>query len=77
MRASHKRFTTRKCRDHALPGLVIRCAELTGSILLIPFGTVLFQEHVSLRMLAGTVLCTSGLMLLVRGTMKVCTSRLR
>ena len=41
-------------------------SNVAVAILLIPLGTVLFQEHVSLRMLAGTVLCISGLILLVR-----------
>ena len=41
-------------------------SNVAVAILLIPLGTVLFQEHVTLRMLAGTVLCISGLMLLVR-----------
>ena len=41
-------------------------SNVAVAILLIPLGTMLFQEHVSLRMIAGAVLCISGLMLLVR-----------
>jgi drug/metabolite transporter (DMT)-like permease len=41
-------------------------SNVAVAILLIPLGTALFQEHVSLRMIAGAVLCISGLILLVR-----------
>jgi len=41
-------------------------SNVAVAILLIPLGTMLFQEHVSLRMIAGAVLCISGLILLVR-----------
>jgi drug/metabolite transporter (DMT)-like permease len=41
-------------------------SNVAVAILLIPLGTVLFQERVSLRMLVGTALCISGLVLLVR-----------
>ncbi len=41
-------------------------SNVTVAILLIPLGTMLFREHVSLRMIAGAVLCISGLILLVR-----------
>ena len=41
-------------------------SNVAVAILLIPVGTMLFQEHVSLRMIAGAVLCISGLILLVR-----------
>ncbi len=41
-------------------------SNVAVAILLIPLGTALFQEDVSLRMMAGAVLCISGLILLVR-----------
>ncbi len=41
-------------------------SNVAVAILLIPLGTALFQEHVSLRMIAGTVLCIGGMVLLLR-----------
>ena len=41
-------------------------SNVAVAILLIPLGTMFFQERVSLRMIAGAVLCISGLILLVR-----------
>jgi hypothetical protein len=40
-------------------------SNVAVAILLIPLGTILFQEHVSLRMIAGAALCISGLILLI------------
>ncbi len=41
-------------------------SNVAVAVLLIPLGTALFQEDVSLRMMAGAVLCISGLILLAR-----------
>jgi drug/metabolite transporter (DMT)-like permease len=41
-------------------------SNVAVAILLIPLGTILFQEHASSRMIAGAVLCICGLILLVR-----------
>lgn len=41
-------------------------SNVAVAILLIPLGTILFQEQVSLRMIAGAVLCISGVILLAR-----------
>jgi hypothetical protein len=47
-------------------GWKLNRAALTSNVaVLIPLGTILFQEHVSLRMIAGAALCISGLILLI------------
>ncbi len=51
-------------------GWKLNRAALTSNValavLLIPLGTILFQERLSFRMIAGASLCISGLILLVR-----------
>lgn len=41
-------------------------SNVAVAVLLIPLGAMLFKEQVSVRIIAGAVLCISGLILLVR-----------